>query len=92
MWIAPTIQKGRDVVTFIYRHHYTLALYREFAKKELFKYVATRFAYNFLMLHRLFDMRHELRQLVVSSQWVGWENSRSSIGLEVTSSILSSEF
>jgi len=64
-WIAPTIQKGRDVVTFIYRHHYSLALYRRLTNKELLKYVETRFAYNFLMLQRLFDMRHELRQLVV---------------------------
>jgi len=86
------IQKGRDIVTFIYRQHYFLALYREFAKKELLKYVETRFAYNFLILHRLFNMRHELRQLVVSSQWVGWENSRSHLGIEVTSCVLSSDF
>ena len=33
-----------------------------------------------------------MRQLVVSSEWVGWDTSRSSLGLEITSSILSSEF
>ncbi|MCO5604408.1 hypothetical protein L7F22_058573 [Adiantum nelumboides] len=76
-WAKTTFATGKEIVTFITRHHFSLALYRTFAKEELLKYAETRFAYNFLMLRRLRNMRPALKQMVTSPEWAAWPTSRS---------------
>jgi hypothetical protein len=87
-WIAPTLSRAKDVVVFIYRHHFSLALFRQIAKKELLKYAETRFAYNFLMLQRMIQLQLPLQQLVVSEDWNAWDGSKSTEGQAVRSTVL----
>jgi len=91
-WVAPTLDAGRKVVMFITCHHFSHALYRTFSDRELLKYAETRFGYNFLMLERLYEVRNNLRQLVVSTQWIEWHTSQTVPGQFCTSTCLNNDF
>ncbi|MCO5572804.1 hypothetical protein L7F22_026563 [Adiantum nelumboides] len=91
-WAKATFATGKEIVTFITRHHFSLALYRTFAKKELLKYAETRFAYNFLMLRRLRNMRPALKQMVDSPEWAAWPTSRSTVAQTCYNEVIPEEY
>ncbi|MCO5574950.1 hypothetical protein L7F22_028745 [Adiantum nelumboides] len=91
-WAKTTFATGKEIVTFITRHHFSLALYRTFAKKQLLKYAETRFAYNFLMLRRLRNMRPALKQMVASPEWAAWPTSRSTTAQTCYNEVIQEEY
>lgn len=69
-WIEPLIADATQMVTFINNHN---LLRSEFLKKSggkvLLKYSDTRFAFNFLLIHRLRDCQSAVRQLFISDKF-----------------------
>ncbi len=69
-WIEPLIASASKLVSFINNHNLLRA---EFLKrsggKVLLKYCETRFAFNFLMVHRLCECQSAVRQLLISEEY-----------------------
>jgi len=62
--IKKTIQKGVNLVGFIYSHSSTSSLLRQFTnKRELVRYAVTRFATSYLTLQRLYHEKGNLRKM-----------------------------
>ena len=83
---------GNHIVSFITRHHYILAVFRQRSPKDLLKYLETHFAYNFVMLKRLFEVKNHLRQLVVCEEWDAWREHTSVAGIRCRSIVLDDTF
>ena len=81
-WIAPLIADASQMVTFINNHN---LLRSEFLKKSggkvLLKYSDTRFAFNFLMLHRLSDCQSAVRQLFISDEFTSSSHATTASGI-----------
>jgi hypothetical protein len=80
-WVSSAIAEARTTLKFITNHHKSLALFRSLSKLELLKPGETRFATNFIMLHRMHEVKASLQQLVVSDAWGEW-NQKSSHEME----------
>ena len=55
-WIKELTGEAREIVKFITNHHQSQAIFREYSKLDLLKVSATRYASNFLILHRLVEV------------------------------------
>jgi hypothetical protein len=71
-WIKELIGQAREFIKFITNHHQSQAMYREYSKLELLKVVETRYASNFIMLHRLVEVKRALMSMVVGVTWAEW--------------------
>ncbi|MCO5594444.1 hypothetical protein L7F22_048474 [Adiantum nelumboides] len=67
-------------------------MFREHSKLELRKPSSTRFAYLWLLLERLYDVKLALRQTVVSTMWTEWEESSLDSSKEMQRIIFNEEF
>lgn len=72
--------KGKEIVTFITRHTYTLSQFKKVSPTLDLKKYSARFPYNFLMLDRLVAMHNISKQLEVSDEWNRWPTSHSTHG------------
>eukprot|EP01018_Ginkgo_biloba_P040756 Gb_13500 [translate_table: standard] len=68
-WIAPIIEKGREIQMFVCNHHEAQSIYRFHAKVELLKPVDTRYGSYFILLRRLFEVRGPLSAMVIGEMW-----------------------
>ena len=80
------------MVTFFTTKHKVLSMFREHSSKELKKPSSTRFAYIWLLLERLYDVRTPLRQTVVSTMWNEWDESNTDDAKEMQRAFLNEEF
>ena len=64
-------QKCRRMVRFIKNHHKPHTLFNDKFKRDLglLKPAKTRFATNFIMIDRAWEIRSELRSMIVSEEW-----------------------
>ena len=76
-WVKEVVDQGLRIVTFFTIKHKVFSMFREHSKLELKKPSSTRFAYMWLLLERLYDVKSALRQTVVSTMWNKWEESGS---------------
>ena len=76
-WVEEVVKEALTIVTFFTTKHKVLAIYREHSKLELKKPSSTRFAYTWLLLDRLLEVKPFLRQCVVSTMWNEWDESGS---------------
>ena len=76
-WIKEVVDQALRIVTFFSNKHKVLSMFREHSKLELKKPSSTRFAYVWLLLERLYDVKSALRQTVVSTMWNEWDESGS---------------
>ena len=76
-WVQEVVKDALSIVTFFTTKHKVLAIYREYSKLELKKPSSTRFAYTWLLLDRLLEVKPFLRQCVVSTMWDEWDESGS---------------
>lgn len=68
------VKKCTDIVTFIKRYHYTLALFRKWSPKKVLRLPSkTRFACHFLMIDRLVECRNALAQVTLDEGYVAFE-------------------
>lgn len=76
-WVDEIATQAASIVTFFTTKHKALAMFREHSKLELKKPSSTRFAYLWLLMERLYDVKMALRQTMVSTMWNEWEESSS---------------
>ena len=91
-WVEEVVSKSTSIVTFFTIKHKALAMFREHSKLELRKPSSTRFAYLWLLLERLYDVKLALRQTVVSTMWTEWEESSLDSSKEMQRLIFNEEF
>jgi hypothetical protein len=91
-WIKDTITKANRLVSFVRRHQFSHAMFKEISQYELLRPGATRFATNFIMLQRLLITRDKLGKLVMSNAWRGWDKSGSEDGVAVKGFVVSDAF
>ncbi|MCO5594625.1 hypothetical protein L7F22_048658 [Adiantum nelumboides] len=90
-WMDRAILQGKKVQQFITNHDATRAMFTKHTKLKLVKPGDTRFASNFLMLHRLVRVKSPLKQLVTSEEWDAWKKGNEA-ALHIEHQILSAEF
>ncbi|KAH7437245.1 hypothetical protein KP509_05G061800 [Ceratopteris richardii] len=74
-WVKACTQKASSMVTFFTQKGKVLSMFREHSKLEIKKPATTRFAYMWIVLSRLLEVRIPLRQTVVSPLWNDWDES-----------------
>ena len=72
-WVQRIVEKAKAIVTFFTQKVKVLAMFREHSSLDLKKPSSTRFAYMWIMLERLYEVRTFLRQTVVSTAWGEWD-------------------
>eukprot|EP01018_Ginkgo_biloba_P005176 Gb_37142 [translate_table: standard] len=87
-WIAPIVEKGREIQMFVCNHHHAQTMYHLHAKVELLKPVDTRYGTYFILLCRLLDVRGALSAMVISEMWTDWKQSSSDVAIQVRRTIL----
>ena len=66
---ARIIDQAKAVTIFIYAHHKTLSMMRAYAKRDIVRPGATRFATCFLTLHSLYEKKTQLKNMFGSDEW-----------------------
>ncbi|KAH7424598.1 hypothetical protein KP509_11G014900 [Ceratopteris richardii] len=74
-WVKACTQKASSMVIFFTQKGKVLSMFREHSKLEIKKPATTRFAYMWIVLSRLLEVRIPLRQTVVSPLWNDWDES-----------------
>ncbi|XP_052624969.1 uncharacterized protein LOC128132437 [Lactuca sativa] len=75
--------KAKKVSNFIHNHQWVLSLARKFAKKDLLRPAATRFATAFLTLQSMYELKQPLQQMFVSTEWSNCAWAKKSDGIAV---------
>ncbi|KAH6555369.1 hypothetical protein KP509_1Z261600 [Ceratopteris richardii] len=76
-WVKACTLQASNIVTFFTQKVKVLAMFREHSKLEIKKPATTRFAYMWIVLSRLLEVKVPLRQTVVSTFWIEWDESTS---------------
>ena len=88
-----TITKAKEMATFLYAHHTTLALMRSYTKKrDIVRPGVTRFASAFLTLQSLDAKRKQLKEMCCSDTWEGCKHTRTKKGKVAHAAIMSRTF
>ncbi|KAH7387215.1 hypothetical protein KP509_16G011100 [Ceratopteris richardii] len=74
-WVKACTQKASSMVIFFTQKGKVLSMFREHSKLEIKKPATTRFAYMWIVLSRLLEVRIPLRQTMVSPLWNDWDES-----------------
>ena len=69
--VSSTITNGKTVTNFFYAHTRLLAILRKYAKGDLVRAGATRFASHYLNLKSLYGKRKQLKLMFASNDWAG---------------------
>ena len=79
------IEKVRSLTIFLYAHHSTLSLMREFTnRRDLVRSAIIRFATAFLSLSCLVDKKSQLAAMVSSTKWDDNRWSKTEKGTKAT--------
>ena len=73
-WVKRVVKKAKSIVTFFTTKLKVLEMFRTHSPLELRKPSSTRFAYIWLPLERIYEVRSALRQTVVSTLWNEWDD------------------
>lgn len=90
--VKKVIQKGMTLVGFIYNHSLVLNLMREKLESELVRSGVTRFATNFLTLHRLHTLKAKIRTMFTSEEWLNLNASKEVKGKKAAAIVLQVSF
>ncbi|XP_076960197.1 uncharacterized protein LOC143636506 [Bidens hawaiensis] len=87
------ITKAKALTVFIYAHHKTLAMMRNFTKKrDIVRPGVTRFASAFLTLQSLADKKAQLKQMFTSDEWEKCKFSKTVKGKSAYNTVLNTSF
>ncbi|GJR41396.1 zinc finger BED domain-containing protein [Tanacetum coccineum] len=88
-----TLDQAKTLTVFIYAHHKTLALMRQFTKKrDIVRPGVTRFASGFLTLQSLAEKKSQLRNMFCSEEWEKCKFSKTVKGKTVYALVLNAAF
>ncbi|GJS00900.1 hypothetical protein Tco_0317408 [Tanacetum coccineum] len=87
------LDQAKKLTIFIYSHHKTLAMMRDFTKrKDIVRPVVTRFASSFLTLQSLSEKKEQLRHMFSSTEWEECRFSGTVKGKAAYATVLSTTF
>ncbi|GKA09123.1 hypothetical protein Tco_0688454 [Tanacetum coccineum] len=88
-----TLDQAKTLTVFIYAHHKTLALMRQFTKRrDIVRPGVTRFASGFLTLQSLAEKKSQLRNMFCSEEWEECKFSKTVKGKTVYALVLNAAF
>ncbi|XP_030940040.1 uncharacterized protein LOC115964964 [Quercus lobata] len=71
-WIAQVSDEATFIRIFITNHSMRLAIFNSYSPLKLLAVAETRFASIIIMLKRLFQVKQNLRNMVVSEEWMSY--------------------
>ena len=71
-WIAQVSDKATFIRIFITNHSMRLAIFNSYSPLKLLTVAETRFASITIMLKRLFQVKHNPRNMVISEEWMSY--------------------
>ena len=71
-WIAQVSDEATFIRIFITNHSMRLAIFNSYSLLKLLAIAETRFASIIIMLKRLFQVKHNLRNMVISEEWMSY--------------------
>ncbi|XP_050241414.1 uncharacterized protein LOC126690352 [Quercus robur] len=71
-WIAQVSDEATFIHIFITNHSMKLAIFNSYSPLKLLAVAKTRFASIIIMLKRLFQVKQNLRNMVVSKEWMSY--------------------
>ncbi|XP_024542099.1 uncharacterized protein LOC112350345 [Selaginella moellendorffii] len=80
-WMVGLLNKGKTLVGFLRNHLHLVAILASFSSRRVLKFSETRFAFNFLMMERLVELRPKLQQMFVSDTYNARLESRTDSGI-----------
>ncbi|XP_024521298.1 uncharacterized protein LOC112342912 [Selaginella moellendorffii] len=80
-WMVGLLDKGKTLVGFLRNHSHLVAILASFSSRQVLKFSETRFAFNFLMMERLVELRPKLQQMFVSDAYNARLESRIDSGI-----------
>lgn len=89
---ARIIDQAKAVTIFIYAHHKTLSMMRAYAKRDIVRPGATRFATCFLTLHSLYEKKAQLKNMFGSDEWHDCKHSKCVKGKNASDIVMSYSF
>ncbi|XP_033147167.1 uncharacterized protein LOC103868883 isoform X2 [Brassica rapa] len=89
---ARIIDQAKAVTIFIYAHHKTLSMMRAYAKRDIVRPGATRFATCFLTLHSLYEKKAHLKNMFGSDEWHDCKHSKCVKGKNASDIVMSYSF
>jgi hypothetical protein len=90
--VKKVIKNGMTLTGFIYNHSLVLNLMREKLESELVRSGVTRFATNFLTLHRLHTLKSKIRPMFTSQEWLNLNASKEVKGRKIAAIVLQVSF
>ena len=72
-WIAQVSDEATFIRIFITNHSMRLAIFNSYSPLNLLAVAETRFASIIIMLKRLFQVKHNLRNMVISEEWMSYK-------------------
>lgn len=91
-WIKTIVDDALSIVTFFTNKHKVLSIYWAHSTLELKKPSSTRFAYMWLLLETLYDVKSALWKTVVSTMWNEWDESNTDAAKDMQRQCLNEEF
>ncbi|XP_060961998.1 uncharacterized protein LOC115710731 [Cannabis sativa] len=67
---ASALSKAKKLSKYIYNHQLVLDMMRKFAKRDIVRPAATRFATAFLTLQSIYQVRQPLEAMFTSEEWI----------------------
>ena len=74
-WIGNLIDDTCYIHNFVQNHTNSLTIYKEYTYLSLLKIVDTRFAFSFIMLKKLREVKTALGSMVISKFWSFWRKT-----------------
>ncbi|XP_048539484.1 uncharacterized protein LOC125518701 [Triticum urartu] len=90
--VSSTITNGKTITIFFYAHTRLLAILRKYAKGDLVRAGATRFASHYLNLKSLYGKRKQLKLMFASNDWAGSIYAKKPLGKRVYKLVMDNKF
>ncbi|VAH79875.1 hypothetical protein VPH35_053130 [Triticum aestivum] len=90
--VSSTITNGKTITNFFYAHTRLLAILRKYAKGDLVRAGATRFASHYLNLKSLYGKRKQLKLMFASNDWAGSSYAKKPLGKRVYKLVMDNKF
>ncbi|KAH7277076.1 hypothetical protein KP509_39G033300 [Ceratopteris richardii] len=91
-WLAPLVSDAKRIVTFIRKNHLALAIFRCHSLVDMIRPVDTRFAYIYMVFHRLHEVSNVLRISAIDHRWISMHTANTELARYVQRKVLDDVF
>lgn len=91
-WVKPVLDDATRIASFFRKKHQALAIFRSHSPKDIVHPSKTRFAYMYVVLDRLYEVRDALRRSVVDAPWRLMHNANHETTRSIQRKVLDEDF